>query len=352
MTASVRARVVVVGAVLVAAAALLVVLEASVNVGYALAAWPSSPRYSAIASWATAGLAVIAAALSDVTPPIRLAIVLAALLGLIEEADALGGVAPWAAASGTVAGALLPPSLGAVIVAIALTVAKKPAPAAWGLLLCGAAAGVAAAIVIDPRRHGCARCVERPWGSIELPGMSAALSATAVGLTVGAAVLGTILAARSWRHSGTAVWPWVALLGGWTSLAVVALSRARGALETPSGAARAVVFGGLLVIAAAALWPRLSSARRRARLVRTVARIASGAGPTDVDSALGKSLADPTLRVAYAVTDHDLVDAAGMPVHAEGAHRTAVERGEDRVVLLTRHRQVDPHRAELAVALA
>ena len=377
-----RQRLVAVAFAAGALVALAAMLRVARSPSYALAGWPGDPRSSVLAMWATwvmASMAAAAAAIAQAPRYVGGVITAAALMVIIEEGDLPVATDGWLTGAAVLCGALLPSLLAWVVVNSALAadagppwasrVSRPPGglaqgpragprdpfvSSAWGLIVVAGCAGIIGALLIDPRLHGCSQCRAHPWRPVDLPAVAHALASTGAGLALAAALLSTTVAAAGLvrRRAVPAAWVAMVALGGWLSLMSLVRNRLFGPLETPTGSARALLVFGLLLAAAGAVWPQVDAARRRAQLVRAVARVASRRGPADIQSALRRAVRDPSLQVAYDLDGGTLVDATGALVSVDGLPATTVQRHGDRVVVLAGARRLDETQADIAVRLA
>jgi signal transduction histidine kinase len=181
--------------------------------------------------------------------------------------------------------------------------------------------GLLPALLFDPAAQGCASCPANPLRVVDVPGLYRGLNQAGVwlGLVWAPLVIGLLVlhfvrcnpALRAAKAPLT-----IATIG---YLAVVTwdyrLDLDTGFLtaNTPTGQTAA-----LFVIAAAVAWTWIRARRIRGKIARLVVDVAGSPEPGKLRDRLAAMLGDERLRLAYPLSDGQLVNAEGAPVRVDG----------------------------------
>jgi signal transduction histidine kinase len=289
---------------------------------------------AAVALELAAGLALVACALKGSTAFLAAAV---AWFAVAWDSPAAGSPLLFTAALVAVAAA------GPLAVHAALA---HPAAGSHGRLAMVAVvaalgvAGVGAALFADPRAAGCADC---PRNLLLVHGSAAAQDALRwAGVVAAAAALAAVAAAGVARLVGAAPAVRAArapLLGPVVALAgVSAAALVAAAPDGIVGAGRAAQAVAILALAAGIAWCDVRRRRARAAVARLVVDVAPR--PGGLAAALGRTLGDEDLRIAYPLADGRLVAADGRPADADSGPGQAVTTivGDDRVLAQLVHR--------------
>jgi signal transduction histidine kinase len=204
-------------------------------------------------------------------------------------------------------------------------------------------AGLAKALVFDPKTAGCSECPSNPWLALDSPTIVVAVDAFAgvvsviwSGLLTAALVLRSISYTPAQRRI---LLPVTALALGYLAavfaLYVLELGHvpAQAAASAWLWLAQAVI---LVALAAATAWPAIALRLTRYRLVRLLVGATRAPPVGGLSAALAALLHDPSARLLYPLADGQLVNATGVVsrVPDDETAATRLTRGEETVAYL------------------
>ena len=215
-----------------------------------------------------------------------------------------------------------------------LTTATLRAPrrrterAALALVVAGAVTtGPLAAAFWQPNQRGCSDCPENALAILDSHRWSDGFARWgSVTLLVGFVFALEPLVSRPLARTGARR---LSILAVSIGAAVSLVPRVvRGVDGTPSPSARIVAASFLALAAAAAAFPSLQRARRRAAIRTLAARLAAAPAIGRLEEELARAVGDATLTVAFPTTEGTLVDDEGLPVEEKGAttRTTTIQR--------------------------
>ena len=207
-------------------------------------------------------------------------------------------------------------------------------------------AGIAAAVVFDPRAAGCADCPrnlllvhDSPAAHDALRWVGAVAAAAALAAVACAGVTRLVRARPAVRAArAPLLGPIVALAGASAAGLAIAATRQSPLAGGLGDACRAAQAVAILGLAAGIAWCGGRRRRARAAVARLVVDVAPR--PGGLAAGLGRTLGDADLRIAYPLADGRLVAADGRPADADTGPDQAVTTivGDDRVLAQLVHR--------------
>ena len=202
--------------------------------------------------------------------------------------------------------------------------------------------GLLPAQVFDPATQGCARCSANPLRLADVPGLYRGLNQ--VGLWLGLMWAPLLIGLLVWQlvrcnpALRAAKAPLTIAMIGY--LAIVTWDYRLGldagflTANTPAGQSVA-----LCAIAAAVAWTWIQARRIRGKMARLVVDLAGSPDPGKLRDMLAAMLGDDTLRLAYPLSDGQLVNVDGSPVPLDGEVNptmvTPLVRDGRRIAVLT-----------------
>ena len=220
--------------------------------------------------------------------------------------------------------------------------------------------GLLPALSADPSSDLCAACPTNLLAVLDAPRLSRSLTASgvALGAVWALVLLGLLLRQLLSTGPGARLRKAPASIAGSAFLGLAALgflhSLARGELGSDPLDRR--IWAGqaiaLLVLATAVVLSWSSGRRTGHRVARLVLDLASSPPPGGLRDALAATLGDPSLRLAYALQDGSLVDAAGAGVDVTGPSTPLVRGPVQLAVLLHRPGLLDDPATAAEVARA
>ncbi|MDT7537172.1 MAG: hypothetical protein QOI82_757 [Actinomycetota bacterium] len=249
-------------------------------------------------------------------------------------------------------GAALPVSLVAHAVLVypaqRLSVPQRAVVAAL-YATCGVVLGLIPALAFDPVVEGCSACPRNLVRLGEAPTLvTQATRAGDTAAVVGCALVALLVLQRFWSASPAARRALAPITAaGVLFLAAASAGYAQALRRGPVAADEvdqwlwlvqcAALVG--LAVAVAAGWSQ--GRRTRGRIARLVVELAQTPPAGGLRDLLARTLDDPTLQVAYVLSDGRTVDAAGVPVSVEGDSTAVVRNGRQVAVLVHREGLLD-----------
>ncbi len=221
--------------------------------------------------------------------------------------------------------------------------------------------GLLPAASFDPAAAGCAQC---PENLLLVDGSSAGFEDfNRIGLALGlawSAGLVALLAVRLIRSSEALrrlVWPVILAAGTFVALVGVDFAHAldRGFLSNDQIDVdlRLAEAFALIALSLGLAWDWVRARLTRSTVAKLVVELAHSPQPGGLRDALAETLGDPSIRLAYPLSDGRLVGASGESVELEGQVSTLARRG--RVVAVLSHKSGlldDPGLSEEVAAAA
>jgi signal transduction histidine kinase len=214
---------------------------------------------------------------------------------------------------------------------------------------CGVLLGLIPTLAFDPLAEGCRACPRNLLRLGEAPTlMTQATRAGDLAAAVGCALVAVLVVQRFWRASPAArralapiTAAGVLFLGAASAGYVQALRRGPVAADEVDRWLWLVQCAALvgLAMAVAAGWSQ--GRRTRGRIARLVVELAQTPPAGGLRDVLARALDDPTLQVAYVLSDGRTVDAAGAPVSVDGDSTAVVRNGRHVAVLVHREGLLD-----------